>query len=62
MKSPVPHTTPELHATAVNIARMCRIVVQLFLPPEVRAEAERRFYLTARGELEQLYENTGNHS
>ena len=52
----IPGTTPELHRTAVRIATMGRIIVQAFLPPEVRVDAQRRMYLTALGELLQLSE------
>jgi hypothetical protein len=59
----MPRTTAEVHDTASRIARTCRIVVQAVMPPEVWAEAEKRFYLTARGELEQLTDGrvTGSH-
>ena len=52
----MPLTSPEIHVTARRIATTCRIVVQAVIPRDLWAEAEKRFYLTARGELEQLRE------
>lgn len=59
----MPPTTPEVHDTASRIATTCRIIVQALLPPDLVAEAEKRFYLTARGELEQPTDGrvTGSH-
>jgi hypothetical protein len=50
----MPRTAPEIHETASRVARTCRIVVQALIEPEAWAEVEKRFYLTARGELESL--------
>ena len=52
MISNLPRTTPEIHELAVRIATTCRIVVQPVLPPDTWAEAEWKFYLSCRGELE----------
>lgn len=59
----MPPTSPVIHDTARRIASMCRIVVQAVMPPEWWAEAEKRFYLTARGELENLADGrvSGSH-
>jgi hypothetical protein len=48
----IPPTKPHLHELAVGVAESCRIVVQSFLPPELWAQAEWRFYLSCRGILE----------
>ena len=47
---------PDVRETAARIAAMGRIVVQAFLPPELLAEAERRLFLTAVGEIRHLRE------
>lgn len=54
--STLPRTTPEVHEAALQIAVTCRIVVAGVLEPRLLAEAEKRFYLSARGVLEQLRE------
>lgn len=47
----LPGVGEEAHARALRIARLCRFVVQAFLPPPLQAEAERRFFLVACGFL-----------
>lgn len=56
MRSRLPRTTPEVHEVATEVAITCRLVVQAFMPPDVWREAERRFYLTVCGVLEQARE------
>lgn len=51
-RSRLPRSTPEIEAVSRQIAITSRIVVQPLLPPGLWPEAELRFYLTARGELE----------
>jgi hypothetical protein len=53
---PLGNVPPDVRATAARIAKMGRIVVQAFIPPELRAEAEKRLFLTAVGEIQQLRE------
>jgi hypothetical protein len=47
---------PEVHETAANIAKMGRIVIQAFSPPELLVETEKRLFLTAVGEIQKLRE------
>ena len=53
---PLRNVPPEVRATAAKIARMGRIVIQAFIPPELAAEAEKRLFLTAVGEIQQTRE------
>jgi len=45
---------PEIHETAIRIARRCRHIVQACLREEEWADADREFYLVARQELEAM--------
>jgi hypothetical protein len=53
---PLRNIPPDVRETAARIATMGRIVVQAFIPPELRAEAEKRLFLTAVGEIQRLHE------
>jgi hypothetical protein len=47
----LPSVGEETRTNALRIARLCRFVVQAFLPTPLQAEAERRFFLVACGVL-----------
>jgi hypothetical protein len=49
-------TKEEVDFTARRIAETCRIVVDGLIAHRDREEAQRRFYLCARGHLESLLE------
>lgn len=47
---------PDVCLAAAKIARMQRIVIQGFIPVELLVETERRLFLTAIGEMQNLRE------